>query len=125
MCVRRVEVSCDVAELPARTVASGAHMFVVFEGIDGGGKTTLSNLAAAKLRAAGLRVTHVREGGTFASEVTQALRELGRDSRNNALEPRAELMLYLTRDVQLVDEVTRGALHVNDVVIADSYVYKA
>jgi dTMP kinase len=100
-------------------------MFVVFEGIDGGGKTTLSNLVATRLRGAGLRVAHVREGGQFASSVTQAMRELGRDTRNLAMTPRAELMLYLTREVQLIDEATRPALATHDVVIADRFVYTA
>jgi len=96
----------------------------VFEGIDGGGKTTLSNLVAQRLRR-DLRVEHVREGGKFASRVTQAIRELGRDARNFALTPRAELMLYLAREVQLVDEATRPALARADVVIADRFVYTA
>ncbi|MBL0217646.1 MAG: dTMP kinase [Myxococcales bacterium] len=100
-------------------------MFVVFEGIDGGGKTTLSNMVAKRLRADGLKVAHVREGGKFASKVTQAMRELGRDARNLELGPRAELMLYLTREVQLVDEATRPATATNDVVIADRYIYTA
>ncbi|HEU0032590.1 MAG TPA: dTMP kinase [Kofleriaceae bacterium] len=100
-------------------------MFVVFEGIDGGGKTTLSNRVAERLRASGLVVEHVREGGKFASSVTQAMRELGRDARNLALTPRAELMLYLTREVQLVEEATRPALARADVVIADRFVYTA
>jgi len=100
-------------------------MFVVFEGIDGGGKTTLSSMVAAQLRARGLRVEHVREGGTFASTVTQAMRELGRDARNLAMTPRSELMLYLTREVQLFEEATRPALARADVVIADRYVYTA
>jgi len=100
-------------------------MFVVFEGIDGGGKTTLSNLVAQGLRERGLVVEHVREGGRFASNVTQAMRELGRDARNLALAPRAELMLYLTREVQLLEEATRPALRRADVVIADRYVYTA
>jgi len=99
--------------------------FIVFEGIDGSGKTTLSNLVAQRLRESGLAVEHVREGGMFASSVTQAMRELGRDSRNLALAPRAELMLYLTREVQLVEEVTRGALARADVVIADRFVSTA
>lgn len=100
-------------------------MFVVFEGIDGGGKTTLSNRVAALLRERGLAVEHVREGGRFASNVTQAMRELGRDARNFAMTPRAELMLYLTREVQLLEEATRPALGRADVVIADRYIYTA
>jgi len=100
-------------------------VFVVFEGIDGSGKTTLSNLVARWLRERDLRVEHVREDGRFASSVTQALRELGRDARNLALEPRAELMLYLTREVQLLDEVIRRAMQRSDFVIADRFVATA
>src|SRR6185436_13431946 len=100
-------------------------MFIVFEGIDGSGKTTLSNLVARQLRKRGLRVEHVREGGRFASAVTQAMRELGRDARNLALTPRAELMLYLAREVQLFEEATRPALERADLVIADRFVSTA
>ena len=35
-------------------------MFVVFEGIDGSGKTTLSNKVAATLGARGMPVRHIR-----------------------------------------------------------------
>ncbi|MBK9035948.1 MAG: thymidylate kinase [Myxococcales bacterium] len=98
---------------------------IVFEGIDGSGKTTLSNAVATTLRAQGLRVSHVREGGTFASMVTQAIRELGRDSRNLAMTPLAELFVYLAREIQLLQEATLPALAEADVVIADRFFYTA
>jgi len=100
-------------------------MFVVFEGIDGSGKTTVSNRVATRLREAGLSVEHLREGGKFTSAVTQALREFGRDARNLALTPRAELFLYVTRDVQQLDEMIRPAQGRADVVIADRFLYSA
>jgi dTMP kinase len=100
-------------------------MFVVFEGIDGSGKTTISNLAAEKLRGAGLTVEHLREGGKFSSAVTQNLREFGRDVRNLDLTPFAEFFLYVTRDVQLLEEMTRPALGRADVVIADRFLFSA
>ena len=100
-------------------------MFVVFEGIDGSGKTTVSNLVAERLRAAGLTVEHLREGGKFASRVTQSLREFGRDVRNLELVPEAEFFLYVTRDVQLLEEMTRPALGRADVVIADRFLFSA
>src|SRR5262245_48819614 len=53
------------------------------------------------------------------------MRGLGRDARNLALAPRAELMLYLTREVQLLEEATRPALARADVVIADRFVATA
>jgi dTMP kinase len=100
-------------------------MFVVFEGIDGSGKTTISNRVAKALRARGLDVEHLREGGSFASKVTQEIRDFCRDARNMALTPRAELMLYVAREVQLAEEVLRPALGRADVVIADRYFYTA
>src|SRR4029077_335212 len=100
-------------------------MFVVFEGIDGSGKTTISNLVAQKLRQGGVSVRHVREGGQFASRVTQSIRDLCRDSRNLAITPRTELVLYLAREVQLLEEVVAPALDQADLVIADRFFYTA
>src|SRR6187549_1125206 len=96
-----------------------AGMLVAFEGIDGSGKTTLSNRVAGALREQGLSVEHAREGGWFASRVTQSIRDLCRDARNLALVPRAELLLYVAREVQLAEEVVIPALSRNDVVITD------
>jgi dTMP kinase len=100
-------------------------MFVVFEGIDGSGKTTISNRVAKELRTRGLAVEHLREGGSFVSKVTQGIRDFCRDARNMALTPRAELMLYVAREVQLAEEALRPALSRADVVIADRYFYTA
>jgi dTMP kinase len=100
-------------------------MFVVFEGIDGSGKTTISNRVAIALRARGLAVEHVREGGAFASGVTQRIRDMCRDARNLALTPCAEFMLYVAREAQLREEALAPALGRADVVIADRYLYTA
>jgi len=100
-------------------------MLIAFEGIDGSGKTTLSNRVATALRERGLNVEHAREGGWFASRVTQSIRDLCRDARNLALVPRAELLLYVAREVQLAEEVVIPALSRADVVIIDRYLYTA
>ncbi|MDC0712497.1 dTMP kinase [Stigmatella sp. ncwal1] len=100
-------------------------MLIVFEGIDGSGKTTLSNRVAQELRQAGLRVRHVREGGQLASPVSESLRRFTRDPANLALTPMAELLLYAAREAQLLEEVTRPALATHDVVITDRFFYTA
>ncbi len=100
-------------------------MFIVFEGIDGSGKTTISNRVAKALRARGLRVEHAREGGRFVSSVTQAIRDMCRDARNLAMVPRTELLLYVARELQLAEEVIAPALERADIVIADRYLYTA
>ncbi|MEZ4364899.1 MAG: dTMP kinase [Kofleriaceae bacterium] len=96
-------------------------LFVAFEGIDGSGKTTVSNRVAARLAEAGLRVRHVREGGQLASATAENIRQLTRDQRNLALSPMAELLLYVARETQQLDECIRPALRSCDVVIADRF----
>jgi dTMP kinase len=100
-------------------------MFVVFEGIDGSGKTTISNLVVDQLRARGLSVKHLRAEGKFVSTVSESIRALARDSRNLDLVPRAEFLLYVARDVQLIEEALHAALATHDVVIADRFLYTA
>ncbi len=100
-------------------------MFVAFEGIDGSGKTTVSNLVVERLRQRGLSVKHLRAEGKFASEVSESIRTLARDSKNLALVPRAEFLLYVARDVQLMEEHLRDALLSHDIVLADRFVYTA
>ena len=100
-------------------------MFVVFEGIDGSGKTTISNMVVRRLQEAGVETCHLRQDGKFASSVTEAVRTLARDSRNLALVPEAELLLYAAREVQLTEEVLRPALANGKLVVADRYLYTA
>ncbi len=100
-------------------------MFVVFEGIDGSGKTTVSNRVVKRLVEQGLSVKHVRAEGKFASSVTEAVRALARDVRNLELVPKAEFLLYVAREVQLLEEALIPALSSHDVVIADRFLYTA
>jgi dTMP kinase len=100
-------------------------MFVVFEGIDGSGKTTISNMVAERLSGRGLKVKHLRAEGKFVSSVTEAIRDLGRDAKNLDLVPEAEFFLYVARDVQLIEEALRPALAAHDLIIADRFLYTA
>jgi len=98
-------------------------MFVVFEGIDGSGKTTISNLVARALAAEGLSVKHLRAEGKFVSPVVEGLREFGRNAQNLDLAWQAEFLLYVARDVQLIHEALRPALLHHDLVLADRFLY--
>lgn len=100
-------------------------MFVVFEGTDGSGKTTVSNQVVEQLRASGISVKHLRAEGKFASKVSEAIRDLGRDARLLELAPRAEFLLYVARDVQLIEETLRPALAEHEVVFADRFLFTA
>lgn len=98
-------------------------MFVVFEGIDGSGKTTISNRVAAALADEGLSVKHLRAEGKFVSPVVEGIREFGRNAQNLDLSFQAEFLLYVSRDVQLIHEALLPALQTHDLVLADRFLY--
>lgn len=98
-------------------------MFIDFEGIDGSGKTTLSNLLAQRLRRLGYRVAHAREGGELRSPIARRIRELTRDSSLMEMSPRTEFFLNLARDAQQLEEVIAPALARGEVCISDRYLY--
>tara|TARA_R110002096_G_scaffold143328_1_gene299121 strand:- start:87566 stop:89302 length:1737 start_codon:yes stop_codon:yes gene_type:complete len=98
-------------------------MFVVFEGIDGSGKTTVSNLVAKALRNRGIDVDHIREGGEFVSPLVSRMREFGKDTRNIDLRPLPEFLMYVARDAQLLAECINPALNRGGLVFADRYLY--
>lgn len=95
-------------------------IFLSFEGIEGGGKSTQAILLADALRAHGHGVVITREpGGTQRGQV---LRGLLLDPTEPALAPGAELLLMLADRAQHVQEVIAPALAANKVVITDRFV---
>ncbi len=98
-------------------------MFIVFEGIDGSGKTTLSNRLAKRLSRLGYRVVHARAGGELQSAVARRVREVTRDAALLEMSSRAELFLNLARDAQQVEEIVKPALARGEICIADRYLY--
>ncbi len=98
-------------------------MFIDFEGIDGSGKTTLSNLLAARLKRLGYKVAHAREGGELQSPIARRIRELTRDAKLLEMSSRTEFFLNLARDAQQLEEVIAPALARGEVCISDRYLY--
>jgi dTMP kinase len=95
------------------------NLWLDFEGIDGSGKTTVSNRVADALRARGVEVVHAREGGKFASGISGRVRDLARSDENLRLAPETELLLNLAREAQLMAEIIRPALRRGAWVITD------
>jgi dTMP kinase len=102
-----------------------APVFIDFEGIDGSGKTTLSNQLAEILKAQGIPVHHARDGGVFRSEISKEIRNLTRDPRFLRMSNVTEFLLYVARDTQIIDEFIRPKLHPGNVVFSDRYLYSA
>ncbi len=98
-------------------------MFIDFEGIDGSGKTTLSEMLLAKLKECGLNVQHTRAGGNWKSRLSGEIRKVTRNALNLPMSATAEMLLYVARDAQMVDEFIEPALADDVLVIADRYLY--
>ncbi len=105
--------------------AGPAPVFIDFEGIDGSGKTTLSNRLAAVLEEQGIPVHHARSGGVFRSEISKEIRLLTRDPRFLRMSDATELLLYVARDTQMIDEFIRPKLKPGNIVFSDRYLYSA
>lgn len=92
--------------------------FVVLEGPDGSGKSTLVGPLVERLRAGGVEPVVVREpGGTRAAEIArQALLDA-----EHPLGPLAELFLYLAARADLVASVIQPALAAGRVVLSDRF----
>ncbi|HRP07610.1 MAG TPA: dTMP kinase [Gemmatimonadales bacterium] len=92
--------------------------FVVVEGPDGAGKSTLVAALTGRMREQGIDHLAVREpGGTPVAEALRA--ELLSDGRD--WQPGAELLYMVTARADLVARVIRPALDAGGVVISDRY----
>jgi dTMP kinase len=90
-------------------------LFISLEGIDGAGKSTQARLLVEAL---GEDTVAIREpGGTDAAE---RIRELLADPAV-ALEPLAELMLFLAARAEVTERVIRPALEAGRHVVADRF----
>lgn len=93
--------------------------FLVFEGLDGAGKSTLMNELVGHLKARSIEVVLTREpGGTSLGEEIRGLL-LRRDGE--APTPKAELLLYEAGRAQHVELVIRPALKRKAWVICDRF----
>lgn len=98
-------------------------MFLVFEGLDGSGKSTLmKNFKLWLEEDRGLTVYMTREpGGTpLGEEIRKVLLEIKSDE-SYKISARAELLLYEASRAQHVEQVIRPRLHAGEVVLCDRF----
>jgi len=93
-------------------------VFIVVEGPEGAGKSTLVRWLAGQVRAEGQRVLTVREPG--GTPIAEAARKLALKSRHDRAFG-AELFLFLAARADLVERVIRPALADGQIVIADRF----
>ncbi len=92
--------------------------FLVLEGPEGAGKSTLAATLAARAKGTGAAVVAVREpGGTTAAEAARAIVL----DHGHGVGPEAELLLMLAARADLVRRVIVPALEAGSLVIADRF----
>jgi len=92
--------------------------FVVFEGIDGCGKSTQAERLVNWLISQRIPAIVTREPG--GTNIGQAIRSLLLET-NEVIHPRTELLLFMADRAQHIDEVIKPALSKGDWVICDRF----
>lgn len=95
-------------------------MFITFEGPEGSGKTTVSNIIEERLKKIGYEVVHTREPG--GTPIAEQIRNIILDKANTMLDARAEALLYAASRRQHLVEKVWPALKEGKIVICDRYI---
>ncbi len=101
------------------TAPSHSGLFLTFEGVEGGGKSTQMRTLAERLRAAGRTVTEsIEPGGT---RIGRQIRRILLEAAHQELSPTAELLLFFASRAQAVDEVILPSLSGGHIVLSDRF----
>ncbi len=92
--------------------------FISLEGIDGCGKTTLKEQLNEYL-AGKYELVMLREPG--GTEISEKIRDMLLDIRNDGMMDRTEALLYGAARCQVVEELIRPSLSAGKLIIADRY----
>jgi len=99
-------------------MSSAAGRLVVFEGVEGAGKSTQLDRLAARLGRAGTPCRRFREPG--GTPVGDRIRGILLDP-GGSLDARTEALLFMASRAELVATVVRPALAAGDVVLLDRF----
>lgn len=93
---------------------------IIFEGVEGCGKTTQVNLTADWLRSRGFDVVVTREPG--GTDLGIELRKILLDSPVGAVAPLAELLLYAADRAQHVERDLKPQLEAGKIILCDRFI---
>ena len=94
-------------------------MFISFDGVDGVGKSTQTELFVEWLREQGQTVVTCRDPGS--TELGERLRTLVLKASDVKIDAESEMLLYMAARAQLVAEVIQPALAAGQVVVSDRF----
>lgn len=96
-----------------------AGKFIVFDGLDGCGKTTQLDILESKLTKQGIAVRRVRDPGGTA--IGEQIREILLTSKGDGMSIRTEMLLYMASRAQLVFEEIKPSLSMGKTVLSDPF----
>ena len=97
--------------------------FIVFEGPDGSGKTTVCDIVCQKLKDKGFDIVHTREPGGI--DIAEQIRAVILDPKNTAMDSRTEALLYAASRRQHLIEKVLPAINDGTIVICERFVYSS
>ena len=95
-------------------------LFITFEGNDGSGKTTVSQMIYTMLKDRGYPVIYTREPGGI--EIAEQIRNVILDPKNTAMDARCEALLYAASRRQHLVEKVLPALAEGKIVLCDRFI---
>jgi dTMP kinase len=95
-------------------------LFITAEGPEGAGKTTIINMLASGLADEGYKVMQTREPGGI--EIAEQIRAVILDTKNTAMDPRTEALLYAAARRQHLAEKVQPALDEGYIVLCDRFI---
>lgn len=98
-------------------------LFIVFEGPDGSGKTTICNIVCKELIDKGFDVVHTREPGGI--DIAEKIRKIILDPLNKAMDPKTEALLYAASRRQHLIEKIIPSLNDNKIVVCERFLYSS
>jgi len=98
-------------------------IFIVLEGPDGSGKSTMAHKIGQHFSEKGREIEFTREPG--GTDISEKIRELILDRNNTEMNYRTEALLYAAARAQLVSEKIIPWLEEGKIVISERFVYSS
>lgn len=98
-------------------------IFIVLEGSDGSGKSTIAKKIGDYYKDKGRDIEFTREPG--GTKISEKVRDLILDNNNTEMNYRTEALLYAAARAQLVSEKIKPWLNEGKIVISERYVYSS
>lgn len=92
---------------------------IVFEGVEGTGKTTIAKKLLKYLKNKGKKSILLREPG--GTEISEKIRKILLDCKHKNIDKKTEFLLYLASRAQLISEKIKELLKKNYIIILDRF----